>query len=733
MSVRRIVVTGLLLLQVIAVVGAIARQPFFMGLLLAGLTNLGCFGSAIILSRLVWPEARGSERVVSVAVLAMGLVMASAWGLAQLRMLAVEFQVFLLVGLFFGLATFVRTRSAAGRPTDTVLSGRGSRVSWIGASAGLALVASVLAAIFWQALPLAPGELPPLLAHSDSDAHRGLTLLTVAGDWMHEQAIPLTRLPFTSPAAASQPPGGALVHQWLMLPFHSPALARFSQLPLALLGAVALAGIGKQAGLSVPARALAPVAWLSLPVVLRQAFLPGDLLIGSALALACMHALTAYWRFGHFGALGTASAALALVLLTGYESGLYAMGPLAVVLAVVLLRRRVRGQPVLPAAGVTIVLLAVGFSPYVKNLVRWQNPIFPIEMSVGSKDVPNGRFAIGDRQAFYGAWAADVEVVPLAEEGLRQFGWPTLMLAWLGLGIGWLAVRRTAGFSVGGLATLLVFVPLVHLAAMMMFQLEPGHALPVVGLGLIGAGALADRGRWPALAVWGLTVGAIVVTVWVTALGGDVRRGWVPPLGMSVRSWAGGLAIGVIALGCLWRATRAWAVGGAVVTVLFVAVLGLLGEGQLEPATLPENGPGPNGRHLKLAWGALATRTRQQDLIAHAGPVVPFRLMGRGLRANVCYIPCHIPPDRKQWLRILLRWQVNWLVVARIPESMRDRYRRYGIDADGFPRERGWVEELEQDGGPFTQVPGPLNHAVRIYRVHHKRIPPMLDFRPLHP
>ena len=78
MSVQHVLVAALAAVGLVSVVGAVAGSPVHMGIVLAGMTNVACFGSALVLSRLVWPQASGTERLVSVGLFALGLVMLSA-------------------------------------------------------------------------------------------------------------------------------------------------------------------------------------------------------------------------------------------------------------------------------------------------------------------------------------------------------------------------------------------------------------------------------------------------------------------------------------------------------------------------------------------------------------------------------------------------------------------------------------------------------------------------------
>ena len=157
-------------------------------------------------------------------------------------------------------------------------------------------------------------------------------------------------------------------------------LVDLADVPLGLLGALAVATIAREQGARTGYAVAAGAVWLTLPAVFLQ--LPANYVdVASAAFLLTATSFV-------LGPLDTRR-----VLLAGLAIGLF-MGakPTALVGCVLLLAAlafRARQERLLPAAALAAILtLILGAETYVVNLIRHANPVWPVQVDIGGMHLP---------------------------------------------------------------------------------------------------------------------------------------------------------------------------------------------------------------------------------------------------------------------------------------------------------------------------------------------------------
>jgi hypothetical protein len=153
-----------------------------------------------------------------------------------------------------------------------------------------------------------------------------------------------------------------------------------AQIPLGLLGAAAIASIGRELGARRDHAFAAGVGWLTLPAVFLQ--LPTNYIdVGTAALLLT----AAAFALGQPNARNVIAAGVALGLLLGSKPN----APIATVLVfgVVAVRGWKAGRRrALVAAAACVALL--GLESYLRNMLRYGNPIWPVRLSLGPLSFP---------------------------------------------------------------------------------------------------------------------------------------------------------------------------------------------------------------------------------------------------------------------------------------------------------------------------------------------------------
>jgi len=200
--------------------------------------------------------------------------------------------------------------------------------------------------------------------------------LPAAVVWLQEKRISLFQTWFFNPANTYSPLAGSMFAAWLMAPMGNDALARFVQvMPWALI-LFSLMTLCRDCGAPSMAAALAAVgAVLSRPF-LSESILAKDDLFVAAFFISAVAGLSRGRISGRFAA-ARVGIAIGLMLATKYT----ALMSLPILLLAVDAPLRAKWQWRHWTVAACAVLIIAG-PWYVRNLIRWGNPLFPIRINL---------------------------------------------------------------------------------------------------------------------------------------------------------------------------------------------------------------------------------------------------------------------------------------------------------------------------------------------------------------
>lgn len=248
------------------------------------------------------------------------------------------------------------------------------------------IVVLALLALAWQLLVAV--VLPPF-------AFDALTYhLTTVATWVREGNLDPTPL---SLCCARYPADAELQFAWPMLLGGGDALVGTVQVGFAALGALAVAGTARSAGLPAAVALAAGALFAVTPIVLVQAPTGYVDVVVAACALAAMHALVRYAATGAWQRLLVAGLATGLVLGTKGIGALWAIAltVAAIGLAVTARRRRARGGAGALAAFL-VACLALGSFWYARNWIETGNPVYPFAVQAAGVHVFDGPLHVDD-------------------------------------------------------------------------------------------------------------------------------------------------------------------------------------------------------------------------------------------------------------------------------------------------------------------------------------------------
>jgi len=244
--------------------------------------------------------------------------------------------------------------------------------------------ASVVAAVFTAGFVIAivaAWRTTPALATDALIYHLG-----VPAQWLQDQRLTVIPLWFHNPANTYSPLHASCVFGWWMLPMGNDVLARFGQLPMLLLCWLCIFRMLRHAGVaSAVAAATAGACCLSRPF-LAEAVQAKDDVILTAYVLAAIATLNRRDLASARGALRV-GLAIGLLLATKYTAVL-ALPAIALGAVSVLGQRATRRR--LVWALVPALILAAPW--YLRNIILTLNPVFPVEIRLGSWTLLPGVF-----------------------------------------------------------------------------------------------------------------------------------------------------------------------------------------------------------------------------------------------------------------------------------------------------------------------------------------------------
>jgi hypothetical protein len=257
---------------------------------------------------------------------------------------------------------------------------------WVTALVGLAL-----AELVWRVFSAA--VLPPY-------AWDGLSYhLTTTAEWIQRGEIVTNPL---SLCCAHYPLNTELTFVWPGLLLGNDSLVDGVQIGFAVLGALAVAGVGRVSGLTGRGAAAVGAIFFLTPVVLAQSAtnyndvaFTGMFLCG--LFFALRYVISGIRRPAYLGLAGFAAG----FALGSKGTGLAYVGVLGLVVLAGVVMLRVRGdlqtRAVLATLGVFVAgLIATGGFWYGRNLLQHGNPVYPFDLSVGGVQIFSGRFHLNE-------------------------------------------------------------------------------------------------------------------------------------------------------------------------------------------------------------------------------------------------------------------------------------------------------------------------------------------------
>jgi hypothetical protein len=312
------------------------------------------------LGALVFPSGRGADRALGGTVLAAALVIASVRILGALHLLTGPF----LLGSWGASAAILAalTRPA---PFQVPLRELVSRATAsLLAAAGVALVAATVAAIWlpvwqWDALGY---HLP----------YVNFALVARGFDGV----------PDDMPYVSTYPHNVELLILALRAMLPDDRLVDLAQIPAAVMGALAIAGIARRCGAARAPALAAGAVWFTVPAVFLQ--MPTDYV---DVASAAFFLAAVYFVLSASTSADAPTTVPRSLVIAGLALGIYLgtkpNAPLsASVIAALLLwigwRTKERG-----AALAGLLLVALGSEPFVLNAVRYGNPVWPVEVHLG--------------------------------------------------------------------------------------------------------------------------------------------------------------------------------------------------------------------------------------------------------------------------------------------------------------------------------------------------------------
>ena len=252
-----------------------------------------------------------------------------------------------------------------------------------------AVVAVAALALAWQ---LVVGLVLPPFAFDALTYH-----LTIAASWIQAENVDPSAL---SLCCAYYPANPELIFAWPMTLLGGDGLVDTVQFGFLALGALAVAGLARSAGLPRSGAAAAAGLFVATPVVLLQAPTNYADVLVAACALAGLHALTRFMLTGERPRLVVAGLAAGLLLGTKGTGIVWAAAlGLAALVLVVALARRGRVSPRAATGGLAafaVACLALGSYWYARNWIETGNPAYPFRVEAAGVEAFDGPFRVDD-------------------------------------------------------------------------------------------------------------------------------------------------------------------------------------------------------------------------------------------------------------------------------------------------------------------------------------------------
>lgn len=438
--------------------------------------------------------------------------------------------------------------------------------------------------------------------------------------WLQEGRIYPVPSEFTFGYA--YPQGMSLLILWQLAFTATDHLVNWLQLPFAIMGCVAAYALAREAGVGRSWALWASLFWGLAPLVVEQTLVPYTDVAIAALTLTALYFVLRFWRRSRNGAGHLWLAGCAVALMLGIKANAFLTLGLVALLALAPLRRNRRRyikELVWRALALAVPSLLLASYWYIRNLVLYHNPIYPVAVKVlGIPIFPGPRTV-----------ASLITVTP------GQTPWETLLK-----GLREAIVTYSYDSPTGGFGAVFTCLGLAALAGALIHGFQ--------------------RRRWRLAAV--LSVGLLLFLMQPVKYPRYVL--YLPALA--------GLAFGYCLQHLFGRTGRRLLQGAAAAMLLYTLFLvpyqpQLSAEDIWQVGTAEASGEplwaGSFGhaRH----YGFVATTphlAHPESRIAYTGTEFVYPLMGPNRSSRVYHIP---PVNYDQWLAELLERQTTFLIVGR--------------------------------------------------------------------
>lgn len=201
--------------------------------------------------------------------------------------------------------------------------------------------------------------------------------------WLQEGRIYPVPSEFTFGQA--YPQGMSLLILWQLAFLATDHLVNLLQLPFAIMGGAAAYALTREVGVGRRWALWSSLFWGLTPLVVEQTLVPYTDVAVAALTLTALYFVLRFWRHSQSGTGHLWAAGCAVGLLLGIKANTFLVLGLAALLALAPLQRS-RGKYVRSLWGRALALavpslLLAGYW-YVRNLVRYRNPIYPVAVKL---------------------------------------------------------------------------------------------------------------------------------------------------------------------------------------------------------------------------------------------------------------------------------------------------------------------------------------------------------------
>lgn len=452
--------------------------------------------------------------------------------------------------------------------------------------------------------------------------------LATPARWIQDGRLSIAPLWFHNPANSYSPLHGSCLFAWLMLPMGNDVFARFGQVPLLLLCGFCIHRMLTRAGVSpVIATSVAAACCLSRSF-LSEGIQTKDDIILTGYFLAAMTTLD-HDRLTDLRGVIRLGLAVGLMLATKYTSVLVlpAVGVVAIpALARSDIRRRL--------AWSLIIAVVLAGPWYLRNLIATGNPVFPIDVRIGTWSVFSGVFTtcVAPEHRTLGSLIGVLV-------GATRFSvnwWLMLVLA-AGWAIAWWTCRHRYRQPIV-LAALIgpaLLIATFHLVSP--FR-EVRFLFPAIGLFFVATGLAIGRLPGPKWVRWTLS-GGLLVSALISSSSARVLP--------EILVGASGLTVAILLGQFVWyrwcaerRPMRL--VACAVVAVLAVSLVYVNWDNYIHrcrsdyrflwSAIYRGSGLGP-------AWAWLDENAEPGDVIAYTGTPMTYPLLGQTFDRHAVYVP----------------------------------------------------------------------------------------------